>query len=85
MLLVAIGSSTKVIAFIALLPSVFALLIGLITLIAVKWRNSFHIIIKSICIRLIEKNPFMVVMAIIAFITGLIQIAAKCIHFLGFL
>jgi len=84
-LLVTIGGSTKLVIFIALLPSLFAFAVGLFSLLAIKWRNGFHFIVKHLFIRLIEKSPFAVLTGIIIFVTGLIQCAAKFIHFLGFL
>jgi hypothetical protein len=84
-LLVTIGGSTKLVIFIALLPSLFAFIVGVFSLLAIKWRNGFHFIVKHLFIRLIEKSPFVVLTGIIVFVTGLIQCAAKFIHFLGFL
>jgi hypothetical protein len=84
-LLVTVGGSTKLVLFISLLPSMFAAFVGLFSLFAIKWRNGFYFIVKQLFIRLSQKNPFAVLIGIIVLVSGLIDCAAKFIHFLGFL
>jgi hypothetical protein len=84
-LLVIIGNSTKIVLFIALLPSVFALFVILFSILAMKWRNAFHFIIVNLFIRCSQKSPFIVLGSIILFVSAGICFAAKIIHILGFL
>jgi hypothetical protein len=59
--------------------------VGLFTLFAMKWRNAFYFVVSNLLIRCAEKNPFVVLAALIAFVVGVIECATKFIHFLGFL
>jgi hypothetical protein len=83
-ILTSIGTSTKIMLFIAMLPSCFVICVSACTLCAIKWREQFHFVVKHLLIRCAEKNPFAVLIGIIALIGGLIEVATKCIHFLGF-
>jgi hypothetical protein len=59
--------------------------VSLCSLCAIRWRNEFHFVVKHLLIRCAEKNPFVVLSGIIALIVGLLELATKCVHFLGFL
>ncbi len=84
-ILMSIGNSTKIIIFIALLPSCLAIFVSLCSLFAFRWRNQFHYVVKVLLIRCAEKNPFVVLIGIIALLGGLIELATQCVHFLAFL
>jgi hypothetical protein len=76
-----IGTSAKMIVFIAFLPSVIAAIVGAFTLLAMKWRNAFHFILSFILIRCAEKSPITFLVAIIAFASGIL---VELAHLLGY-
>lgn len=79
------GISVKLVALIAFLPSLFAGIVGLFSLLAIKWKGAFHFILKSILIRCAEKSPIAVLLGIITFISGVLVILAKYLHIMSFL
>jgi hypothetical protein len=79
------GMSAKLVVLIALLPSIFAGIVGLFSMLAMKWKSAFHFILKSILIRCAEKSPVVVILSTITFISGMLVVLAKHLHILGFL
>jgi hypothetical protein len=84
-ILMSIGTSTKIILFIALLPSCLALAVGACSWGLMRWRKLFHYILLRVLIRCAEKTPFGFLGAIILLIGAAIVFATEFIHVLGFL
>lgn len=78
-LLIAIGTTTKLVIFTSLIPSLFAGVVGLISGLTMKYRNAFYYITKYILIRLSQKSPFAFLSGIIILISLLITILNRLI------
>jgi hypothetical protein len=81
----AAGASAKIVAFVALVPNAFAIIVSLFTLLLIIWRRPFHFIISEILIRCVEKSPFFFISGIIGFVTGVLAVLAHELHFTDFL
>jgi hypothetical protein len=79
-----VGSSTKVVLLITFMPGSLALVVGLISLFAIKWPKAFYFLVKNVVIRCAEKNPFVVLGVTVSFICALVTLLADFVHFLGF-
>jgi hypothetical protein len=79
------GSYLKILVFIAYLPSVFTAIVGLFTLMSIKWRNAFHFILSSILIRCVEKGPVVFLVAAVTFLCSALAGMSYVIHLLDFL
>jgi len=79
------GISVKLVALIAFLPSICAGIVGLFSLLAMKWKTAFHFILKSILIRCAEKSPIVVLLGTITFVSGVLVVLAKYLHIMAFL
>jgi hypothetical protein len=84
-ILMSIGTSTKIILFIALLPSCLALAVGACSWCLMRWRKLFHYLLLNLLIRCAEKTPFGFLGVTIALIGAGIAFLTECIHYLGFL
>ncbi len=80
-LLVSIGTTTKLVIFTSLIPSLFAGIVGLFSILTIKYRNAFYYITKFVLIRLSEKSPFAFLGGIILIISMLITILNEVITF----
>jgi hypothetical protein len=78
-------TAMKVLVLVAFLPSFFAFIVGLFSLIAMKWKSAFHFILQAVLIRCVEKNPMVVASATLIFISGLLAVVAKLMHLTAFL
>ena len=79
------GGSAKLVVLIAFLPSAFAGIVGLFTLLAIKWRNAFHFIVSFILIRCVEKSPILFLVAMVTFISGVLVELAHLFKLTAFL
>jgi hypothetical protein len=79
------GISSKIIALIALLPNVFAAVVGLFTVLAIRWKRMFHTLVSGILIRFVENKPSTVICLAIVFVTGVIAAIARYLHLTAFL
>jgi hypothetical protein len=79
------GISAKLLALIALLPNVFAAVVGAFSVLAIKWKKAFYLTVSGILIRCVDNSPLTVILGTAVFITGLIALIAKMLHLTAFL
>ena len=75
----------KVVTLITFIPSVFAGIIGLLSLLVIKYRNGFYYVLVFFLIRCKESSPIVIIGGTIAFISAVVGLIAKYIHITGFL
>lgn len=79
------GISAKLVALIALLPNLFAAIVGGFSVLAIKWKKLFYVTVSGILIRCVDNNPLTVILVTVVFISGLIAFIAKMLHLTSFL
>jgi hypothetical protein len=72
-------AALRLTVLIAFLPSVFALLVTLLSFITLRWRNGIHRCVTALLLRCESKGPFVVIAGIIALISALLGLFSKLI------
>lgn len=79
------GTAAKIIALLGLIPSLFAVAIGIFSSLAIKWNKTFHWMFSAALNRFVKNGPIPVALIIITLITTVVALVAKWLHLTAFL